>query len=87
MSQVQTTTFKALPWEFSEPYNLTCCVSVEDIRCLACLVDREDSKASSVFRTAKRNMKEGKGRREEVEGDRGWSGYLPPFNASSDSKV
>ena len=46
-------------------------MSVEDIRCLAILVDREDSKASSVFRTAKRNMKEGKGRREEVEGDRG----------------
>ena len=46
-------------------------MSVEDIRCLACLVDREDSKASSVFRTAKGNMKEGKGRREEVEGDRG----------------
>ena len=62
-------------------------MSVEDIRCLAILVDREDSKASSVFRTAKGNMNEGKGRREEVEGDRGWSGYLPPFNASSDSKV
>ena len=61
-------------------------MSVEDIRCLAILVDREDSKASSVFRTAKRNMKEGKGRREEVEGDRGWSGYQPPFNASTTAR-